>query len=207
MKIEENIKKLIEGRLEADEVAFLDEAIKRLEKRDGYILKRHITNHPKLLERHLFFGTINKMIKQLTSLQKEGYESVSQESGYSNHFFANKKQLETDEEYVDRLTTYITKEIWAIEDESEEVVLTKEFLRKHGFEENIYWHNCWLETEKHRINIQFDIGGKVEYLHIDEIRVGSDNTQCDRQKLNLTNIKYVSELKKALQLFNIDIGL
>ena len=62
------------------------------------------------------------MIKLLTSLKEEGYESISEEwYDYENNYFvADKHELETDEEYASRVYGIINSEITCIKDEAEE---------------------------------------------------------------------------------------
>ena len=123
MELEENIKKLlIKEWFDKEDVRFLDDAVSRIEKRHDGVLGRLMVNHGKVLDTDKLFNSIGKMIKFLTSLKEEGYESISEEwSGYeSNYFIANKHELETDEEYASRVYGVINREINCIKDEAEE---------------------------------------------------------------------------------------
>ena len=123
MELEENIKKLlIKEWFDKEDVHFLDESVSRIEKRHDGVLGRLMVNHGKVLDKDKLFNSIGKMIKLLTSLKEEGYETISEMwSGYeTNYFVADKRELETDEEYASRIYGVINREIGCIKDEAEE---------------------------------------------------------------------------------------
>lgn len=133
MELEENIKKLlIKEWINKEDVHFLDEAVSRIEKRHDGVLGRLMVNHGKVLDRNELFTSINKMIKLLTSLKEEGYESISEEwSGYEdNYFVADKYELETDKEYASRVYSSIWKEIDCIKAEIEEKERKKKEIKR-----------------------------------------------------------------------------
>lgn len=133
MELEENIKKLlIKEWFNKEDVRFLDDAVSRIEKRNDGVLGRLMVNHGKVLDRNELFTSINKMIKLLTSLKEEGYESISEEwSGYEdNYFVADKYELETDKEYASRVYSSIWKEIDCIKAEIEEKERKKKEIKR-----------------------------------------------------------------------------
>ncbi len=133
MELEEKIKKLlIKEWLNKEDVSFLDEAVSRIEKRHDGVLGRLMVNHGKVLDKYELFNSIGKMIKLLTSLKEEGYESISEEwSGYEdNYFVADKYELETDEEYASRVYSSIWKEIDCIKAEIEEKERKKKEIKR-----------------------------------------------------------------------------
>lgn len=115
------IKDKIKDWVSDDEILFVEEAIKRIEKKDINALKRIEVNHQKCLDRDILFGPIDNMIEFLQSLKTDGYTSVSEEwSGYEdNDFYANKYEMETDDEAAKRLSEVIEKEIKSIKQEIE----------------------------------------------------------------------------------------
>ena len=122
-ELEEKIKKLIiRDWIAEDDVCFFDEAVMRIKKHNDYVLERLMVNHSKYISKDDLFTSIGKMIKLLTSLKKDGYESISEEwSGYEdNYFVADKYEYETDDEYASRLSQIINNEIDLIKDEQDE---------------------------------------------------------------------------------------
>lgn len=97
-------------------------AITRLEKKDPFVFKREKTDHGKSLDEDELFGDIDKMIKFLTNLKKEGYSAVKQVwHGYEdNDFIAEKIEDETDEEMIGRLYNIVDNEMDAIDIENYE---------------------------------------------------------------------------------------
>ena len=110
--MEDRIKILLRERFNKDNEKYLDKAISLINANSE--LERKITNHYlDIEEEELFSENIEKSIKLLTELKEKGYTSISQHwnSYDANYFLADKYELETDDEYVDRLYHIINKEI------------------------------------------------------------------------------------------------
>lgn len=97
-------------------------AIERLEKINPFAFSRENTEHKKTLEEADLFGDINKIVKLLENLKKEGYTEIRQEwSGYvDNYFVAVKVEKETDEEMYVRFRDIVKKEALRVEHEHEQ---------------------------------------------------------------------------------------
>lgn len=96
-------------------------AIERLEKRNPFAFVREKTVHSKEVDEEQFFGDIDRMVKFLGELKKQGYTRLVQKwHGYENNcFLAEKDEDETHEEMLWRFYRMIHEEVRILEDEIE----------------------------------------------------------------------------------------
>ena len=113
--------KLLRGWFENDDRKLATTAIERIEGKNPFAFVREKTDHGKSLDEDELFGDIDKMIKFLTNLKKEGYSAVNQIwHGYEdNDFIAEKIEDETDEEMCSRFYRIIYNEMDAIDIEND----------------------------------------------------------------------------------------
>lgn len=117
------IKKIIlEEYLGGIERDLAEKAIERIEKKNPFAFIREKTTRSKEIEEKELFCDIDKAIKFLGELKKQGYTSLEQHwhSYEQNSFYANKQEDETDAEMFVRFWSVINDEIEVIEREIEE---------------------------------------------------------------------------------------
>ena len=118
--MEEDIKRVLFEEW-VDDAFYANIAITRIEKRDPRAFERVDTEHSEDIDEDKLFTDINKAVKYLGDLKKEGYTEIRQEwSGYENtYFIAVKVEKETDEEMYARFRKMIDSEVMEIEREEE----------------------------------------------------------------------------------------
>ena len=104
-----------------DDAFYANIAITRIEKRDPRAFERIDTEHSEDIDEDKLFTDIDKAVKYLGDLKKEGYTEIRQEwAGYENNYFvAVKVEKETDEEMYARFRKMIDSEVMEIEREEE----------------------------------------------------------------------------------------
>lgn len=104
-----------------DDAFYANIAITRIEKRNPRAFERVDTEHSKDIDKDKLFTDIDKAVKYLGDLKKEGYTEIRQEwSGYeSNYFIAVKVEKETDDEMYERFRKMINSEVMEIEREED----------------------------------------------------------------------------------------
>ncbi len=114
-------KKLLEDYFSSEQ-ELAEMAIERLEKRNPFAFVREKTVHSKEIDEEQFFGDIDRMVKFLGELKKQGYTRLVQKwHGYEdNGFYAEKDEDETYGEMLGRFWRMANEEVSILEDEIEE---------------------------------------------------------------------------------------
>lgn len=114
--------KLLNSCFDGEDRKYANIAIERLEKVNPFAFSRENTEHTKTLEKADLFGDIDKMVKLLENLKKEGYTEIRQEwSDYeNNNFVVVKVEKETDEEMYVRFCDIVQEEALRVEYEHEQ---------------------------------------------------------------------------------------